>query len=167
MGTLQVQKVNWWHERLADWMLAHPDRDIKDAAPEFGCAVGTLYIVKNSDAFKQYWSERSKELSTGIVTTLKDKLLAVTELSLDALQAQIEAKGALTPADTLIDVANMGLKNLGYSADRTSPPPTVNVNISADILAEARARMTNTFGSKLQTPLDRQAPLIEEVALDG
>src|SRR5690606_26792995 len=63
---MQLKTVNWWHQQLADWMFLNPDKPLKDAARIFGTSVNYLYLVKNSDAFKVYWSERRRLRDTNL-----------------------------------------------------------------------------------------------------
>ncbi len=157
MGKLQIQKVGWWHERLADWMIANPDKDLKDAATYFNCAVNYIYIIKNSDSFKQYWASRSEEASNCLVSDVKDKMLAVTEVALDRLADKLQSQGELMPMDTLVGVVSMGMKSLGYGA-RAGPVVQVNqVNVSPELLAEARRRMEASYSISLAPAADTTA----------
>jgi hypothetical protein len=148
VAKLQIQKVHWWHERLADWMIANPDKFLTDAAKFFDCNVQTLYLIKNSDSFKSYWAQRSHEASHAIVSDIKDRMCAVTEIALDRIEEKMRKEEMLLGIDTYLDVAKMGLKGLGYGAQK-GPAPTVNVNINQvnpELLAKARERMQAAFG---------------------
>lgn len=147
--------VSWWHEALADWMLQNPDLTIKDAAAVFGVTPTYLYMLKNSDTFKTYWTRRRTAVSEGVQDSsagmfgaLHEKLAALAEVSLDALNAkmaQVVAVGgsAQIPVNDLLQTADMALKKLGYG----SPGPgdgtktTVHVTVTSDLLAQAREKM--------------------------
>lgn len=158
--SIQVKKIGWWHERLADWMIANPDRSLGDAAAHFNCSRAWLSIVKNSDCFKIYWSTRSGDFSTTLndraVDTLmgiKEKTAGVTEMALEQLASRMELTGDVMPVATLLDVANLGLKSLGYQAKAASAAPTVNVNVglvSAEDLARAREKAQAQFNLKAE-----------------
>lgn len=146
MGKLQVQKVSWWHERLADWMIACPDQNIADAAKYFDCHPNTLSIIKNSDSFKQYWSTRSAEASSAVVTDVKDKMLAITEVALDNISNRLKMQGSVMPIDTLVGITAMGMKSMGYGVSK-SPTVVINNNgVDPALLALARERIQNKFG---------------------
>jgi len=166
--SIQVKQIGWWHERLADWMLANPHLSMGDAAKHFDVTRTWLSIVKNSDCFKIYWATRSGEFSnvltekvTDSIIDLRTKTAAVTELALDELSRRLDGAPEAIPMDTLLDVSQMGLKALGYGAKAASPSPTVNVNIStglvsAEDLANARKRALEGYGissepAKLET----------------
>lgn len=162
MATNQVQKVNWWHERLADWMIANPQANIKDAAKEFNCSVQALYLIKNSDAFAIYWATRSGDFSEALknkaldhTTAVMEKTAAVTDQALDALGARLANQAEVMPIDQLIDISNMGLKALGYKASKNSSTPGVTINnfaVDPAALERARERIKSQFGTEAEKP---------------
>lgn len=146
----QVQKVNWWHQRLADWMLTNPDKNIKDAAIVFDCHLQTLYMIKNSDSFKLYFQQRSNELTEGMrgemVATfceLPEKLGALADMTLDALSDRVATKGRDIGVQELNSLADMTLKRLGYGAAKAGDTNVTvnNLSVPAEAVARARARM--------------------------
>lgn len=162
----QVQKVGWWHERLADWMLANPQLTLGEAAKHFECSRTHLSIIKNSDAFRIYWATRSGDFSNALVekatdtlTGIQEKTAAVTEMALDAIAARLETCAEVTPMDQLIDISQMGHKALGYGAKANTPSPTVNVNISTGLvsaadLEKAREKALEKFGVNAEKPAE-------------
>lgn len=153
MGQLQVKKTNWWHERLADWMLANPQCNIKDAAQLFNCHVGTLYLVKNSDAFQVYFRERSDALSSAVsdstvsaLTSLPEKVAALADAALEQLTERVLVKGRDLPVENLTSISDMALRRLGYGAPNAgaqqAPNVTTNVFVAnADEVNRARERL--------------------------
>ena len=171
MAKQQVAKVNWWHQRLCDWMLANPDLDIKDAAVVFNCHVQSLYIIKNSDCFKLYFQQRSNELTSGVqgdmiaaMSALPEKLGALADLTLDALTERVAAKGRDIPTQELNSLADMTLKRLGYGAAKGGETNVVvnNLAVSAEAVAAARARM-----EERNKPVQKllEAPPVKESSL--
>lgn len=163
MGQLQVQKVGWWHERLADWMIANPNRTLKDAAKEFDVTPTAVYLIKNSDAFAIYWATRSGEFSEALknravdhTTAVMEKTAAVTDQALDALAARLEGQAEVMPIGQLIDISNMGLKAMGYKASKNSAPAggvNFNVNmVDPAALARAREKLKSQFGTEAAEP---------------
>ena len=163
MATNQVQKVNWWHERLADWMIANPNKNIKDAAKEFDVTVQALYLIKNSDAFAIYWSTRSGDFSEALknraidhTTAVMEKTAAVTDQALDALSARLESQAEVLPIGQLIDISNMGLKALGYKASKNAPAGAGvvinNFAVNPEALERARSRMKQQYGTEAAEP---------------
>lgn len=144
MGALQIQKVNWWHERLAEWMLKNPTRNLKDAAGDFNCAVGTVYLIHNSDAFKEYWAKVSGGVTSGVSDHIVEKARTVAELALDQLIDKLQIPGSVSAADAT-DTANKMLHRLGFGATPAGlPAPSVTVNVvqaTPDALQAARAKV--------------------------
>lgn len=163
--------VAWWHEALADWLIQNPDKHAKDAAVVFDTSPSYIYTLKNSDTFKSYFAGRRKQLSEGVddkamtmFGTLSDKLAALAEASLDALNARMEQvtlagdKSAM-PNEQLLQTADMALKKLGYGvpAQGAGSGPMnltqVNVNVSADLLAAAREKMAKLYRTQVTPPV--------------
>jgi hypothetical protein len=169
--SIQVKKIGWWHERLADWMVANPEKQLGDAAKHFDCTRAWLSIVKNSDCFKIYWATRSGDFSNALndkavdtIMGVKEKVGAVTELALDEIARRLDTQGEVMSTDTLLDITSMGVKSLGYGAKASTPSPTVNVNVglvSSEALAKARERAQMTFGLKTEEPAKPAKPPID------
>lgn len=170
----QIDKVGWWHERLADWMLANPDRTLGEAAREFNCSQAWISIIKNSDSFRIYWELRSTAVSeevesrtAGTIVGIKEKTAALTELALDQLNARVERNGVVMPVGELLDIAQVGLKSLGYGANKTAAPAAVNVNIGLvdqATLQKARERALSQFN--LQTEEKAGADVVSRPPLE-
>jgi hypothetical protein len=144
-------------------MLSNPDKPLKDAAKFFNCSINYLYLLKNSDSFQVYWRQRRKEFegaliegSVDLVGQLKDKIGALAEVSIDALQARVERATLVgpdadkIPSTFLLQTADMALKKLGYGIPELPPAPTgsvgaintqVNVTVSSEVLEEARKKL--------------------------
>ena len=142
--SVQVQKVGWWHERLADLMIAHPHATLGEIARHLGKSQAWISIVKNSDVFVDYWKRRSGEHSAAVTDGVKNKGFAAAELALDHLLAKLDAPEAtLMPAETLLSIVDINMKRFGY--DNTAQrPPVFNFNLGAatpEQLAEARQRL--------------------------
>lgn len=175
----QIQKVSWWHERLADWMLANPQGTIKEAAIVFGCHQQTLYIIKASDAFKAYWNFRRRQIETDLtqrtgdsIGGLMEKTAAVAEMAMDQILEQLESNqkamdvGApIIPHDELRSTADMAMKKLGYGLAGPAPgaaavatQTNVSVTIDASLLAAAREKMKQLHGIDVAAPLSIPPP---------
>lgn len=178
--SVQVKKIGWWHERLADWMIANPELTLGDAAKFFQCSRSWLSIVKNSDCFKIYWSTRSGDFSQHLndrtadtIMGIKEKTAGVTELALDEIGRRLELEAEILPMGSLLDITKMGQKALGYTATANTASPTVNVNVglvSAETLEKARERAKESFGLKAEParavvserpPIDPDAAMAE------
>lgn len=171
MGQLQVQKVNWWHERLAEWMLANPDKDLKAAAVVFNVTPTTIYLVHNSDAFREHWAKVSGRVTKGISDPIVEKCRAAAEIALDALMPKLQLPTA--SAELLLDTANTLMQRMGYAATAGGPAVQVNVNtVDPAALAAARNRVIEITGRAQHVP-EREAqptlpaPKAEETPPEG
>lgn len=171
MAALQIQKINWWHERLADWMIANPEKNLKEAAKEFDVTPQSIYIIKNSDAFQIYWGTRSGDFSKALEqatrdhrTSVSEKAAAVTNQALDALADRLDTTSDVLPIQNLIDISNMGLKHLGYGTKGQQAGGGVNVQVNmvtAEALERARARMKQVYSVEAEEPAQPQLPAPE------
>lgn len=155
----EPQKVNWWYERLVDWMLLNPERTLGDAAREFNVSQPWLSVVKNSDAFKAYYEARSAAFSDKLegqaincLTGVKEKVTIAAEAALDEINRRLQTTGAVLPLRDLMDIAKMDLAKQGYSATaKQSASSSVVVNIGSGIsraeLAAAREKMRLISGA--------------------
>lgn len=169
--------VSWWHEQLADWMLLNPDRSIKEAAIVFDVGVNYLYLLKNSDTFKEYWNQRraarEAKLDDNVgemLGTVQNKVSAVADIALDQLLEQLEKNQAAQSAgapiithDELRSTADMALKKLGYGlpapGNGASPVQNTQINVSIDagMLSEAREKMKKLHGVQTYIPEEPKA----------
>lgn len=148
-ASVQITKVNWWHERLADKMLSEPHLTLTEIAKQLGCTLTWLSIVKNSDVFKDYWCLRSKAHSEAITSGIKEKSAALAEMSLDVLIEDTEMQIKLGTMTSREARANLELVTKRFGFDGTAQPQApgatvVNLNlamVNKELLAEARAKM--------------------------
>lgn len=173
--SVQVKSVGWWHERLADWMIANPSLTLGDAAQYFNCSRAYLSVIKNSDCFRIYWATKSGDFSkalndraVGDLLSLKEKAQGVAEQALDELAERLELEAKVMPVKQLQDLAEMGLKTAGYGARASDPSPTVNVNVGLvppEALERARELANKKFGINAEPanpkpPIDLEATLV-------
>lgn len=153
-----------WMEQLADWMLLNPGAALKDAASYFNVTPGYISMVKNSDVFKLYWEQRTAEFRSEVnkvavdsMSSVSEKTTTMTELALDHLIDKVDRTGRAMDVVQLQNIAELGLKSLGYGANKNSAAPSVNVvvntgAVSRDELERARQRMREAHGV-LPSPL--------------
>ena len=156
MSEVQIKKVGWWHERLVDWLIANPDKDLAASAAEFNCSRSWISIIKHSDVFKSLFAERSGVASDTILAGVKERLTAVAETSLDLVQERLDQNGKVMPYEELLETSSMALRSLGYGIKSNSAPlaSPVNVNITQQVLSDARTLREKTI-------LERQANVVD------
>lgn len=149
-ASVQIQKVNWWHERLADIMIANPHATLGEIAQALGKSQAWISIVKNSDAFIDFWRQRSAQHSAEVTSAIKAKGFAATELALDKVLEKLDTPAAeLIPVETLLNIVDVNMKRFGYNNAPTNAP-VLNINLGAttpEQLAEARARLRDRSGA--------------------
>lgn len=148
MAQVQLKEINWWHEAIIDWMLANPEKKLRECAEHFEVSVSWLSVIKNSDCFKALWEARREGYSHHVDQSLTQKLTTVAELSLDAQMEKLEVMGPLMDMEDLRKVGKDAITALGYGK---SPSVQINNNgdgdvnmlsVDADTLAEARQRIS-------------------------
>lgn len=146
MAQTQIKDISWWHESIIDWMLANPEKTLRQCAEHFEVTQSWLSVIKNSDCFRDLWETRRADYSSRVNEGLSSKLTRVAELSLDAQIDKLEAMGPLMELDDLRKAGNDAIRALGYGAK-----PSVNITteggdatilaVDSDTLAEARRRI--------------------------
>jgi hypothetical protein len=157
-------KINWWYERLVDWMLLNPEKLLGDAARHFNVTQAWLSVVKNSDAFKAYYDARSAAFSSKIedagISTLigvKEKVASAAELALDEIHNRLATTGKVMTLNELMSIAKLDLAAKGYAATAKSAPPGVavyinNGGVNRAVLEAAREKM-KLLGGVSSSPL--------------
>ena len=131
----RIKKVNWWHEAIIDWMLAHPDEKLYDCAEYFNKTQAWISSIINSAAFKELLQQRKLMHSHYLSLTLTEKLEAIATQSLNVLEEKL-SDPALVKAMSLgaaRDTAEMALRNLGFTA-RSEGAITINAGNNANVV---------------------------------
>lgn len=146
--SVQIKSVSWRHEALADLMITKPYATLGEIAKELGFTLSWVSIVKNSDAFKDYWTLRRRVHADAVTSGIKEKAAALAEMSLDILIEATEAGIASNSisASEARDNLELVTKRFGFdgSASQQSHVQQVQLNIgiaSAEALASAREKM--------------------------
>jgi hypothetical protein len=148
--------LHLWYDELARFMIANPHMKKKDVARHFNKAPQTVYLVTNSDTFKQYYRERMDHMH-GANVSIAEKQAAVTEAALDHLLEDLTGSSAemkLNPME-LKEIANDGMKALGYGIPKgppAAPSVAIQFNISKGEIEEARKLLLEKHGVQAQLP---------------
>lgn len=174
--------LKWWYEQLADWMILNPSEPLKSAAAIFKVTPNYLYLIKNSDAFREYWEARRKrqedkvsEVHIDRMIGVREKITSLADMALDNLMESLEEhqRGARVGApqlshDALLETANMALQKLNYGVPALPSGggnAQVNVTINSDLLANAREKMKEVYGIEGATAsIEKQKVLELEAA---
>lgn len=169
--SLQILKVNPFHEQLALYMIAHPSATLSQTAKHFKYSAPYISIIRNSDAFKVYYQSLvARQIEK--LEPIMQATTAMTELALDKINKKLEDIGDELSVTELKEIADMGLKRLGYGAALKGPAGP-NINISAQNgfvvvdrgdLDEARRRMAEVHGVG-SSPKQLAAPVLDATVL--
>lgn len=147
----EIQSIRYRHEAIARWLLANPHRLLRECAQELGFTQAWLSSVINSDTFRVYMRQLSKEADSLVIYDIPAKLRGLASMSIDALTEQMEATLAagVTAGDRefVKSTAEMALHKLGYAPQsRVQPSGTTNIQnnvfmVDAEALRDARQRI--------------------------
>jgi len=142
MAQVQIKKVNSWHERLADWLIANPAKTQGEAAKHFGVTQAWLSVVKNSDAFQDYFRQRSDAASAVIIHGVKEKMLGAADQAVSELSRRLEHPQTLTMQQLLDVTDTMTKRTMAPQLQAAQGPQQLHLHmVPKAALAEARAAM--------------------------
>lgn len=158
--SVQIAKVNPWHQRLADWYIANPSATLNETAKEFKKTPSWISIVKNSDAFQDYFQRLSIQHSEAVSQSVRERTLALADQSVSQLQQALDdsaTTGIALPPATLVTIADMALKRTGHGEAKASGPQVVNNVIgmvSREELAKHRQVMRGADREAIEGAID-------------
>lgn len=136
MRSKPLQKLSLRHDSIAEWLAANPEKPLKDCAEAFGVSMSMLYRLTNSDSFREYLRSRKEELFARLVPTMREKIAAVADMSLDKLAEQVEKSDDPVYA---LEVADKMLHRLGYAPTKGPTEIVIgNKNVQTNTFAVSR-----------------------------
>ena len=162
MSKRQLQKVNWWHESIIDWMLENPDHKLGECAEYFKKTQAWISVIIHSAAFVDLLEQRKMLHAHMVSMTLTEKLEGIAHQSLESLEKAMKKTEDedLMSVGCARDTADMAMKLLGYSARSSgaininAPGAQITLGVaSQESLARAREKMKNITYNNL--PRDR------------
>lgn len=159
----------WYHESIMDWMIANPDKPLKELANFIGKSPSTVSMIVNSDMFKAALSRRREEYRLHHDLGIIQKQTRIAHASMDAILSTLEKKRDTIPIQELREISDSALARLGYGTEPASAPVNVNVNnqatvvvpVTAQDLAEARMAFRQVQELKRALPAPRPPDVIE------
>lgn len=141
--SVQILSISHRHAAIADLMLAEPTLRKGEVAKRMGVSQSWLSIVINSDTFKEYWASRRGSFEQEMREKLLRQQLSVASKVYDKMDGMLDNED-LKPQEVLATGDHI-LKALGYEPrgkTRVTETKTIEHSVDADVLADARARMT-------------------------
>jgi hypothetical protein len=164
----------WWFSAIADLMIRHPDKKLKDIAAMLNKHPSYLSIVTNTDMFREYLAQRKEAWRQEHDHALRAKLTDVATHGLDIVLEHIQTKRAQIPLNAALKITESALDRLGYAPDaapavvvnntQDNRQQTVNIaGLSTSDLEEARSALRRSEQVKIGTSF---APELAEPALE-
>lgn len=130
-------RVRYTHDAMIDQLIARPEMSQGELATMFGFTQAWISIIVNSDAFKKRMTERKATLVDPMISaTVNDRLLAVTNRSLEVLAEKLSLPTASIDPDLALKAAALGVRSLVPQQSQT-----VQVNVDLASLAENMLKM--------------------------
>src|SRR5688500_6296380 len=107
MSGYQIQKVNDWHQALADFIIQFPQARNKEIAHHFKVSVQWVGMIRRSDAFQELMRSRREVHRELVSASVINKVEALADQAIDEISRQME-QGNI-PIEHVKDVAAMSL----------------------------------------------------------
>lgn len=152
---VELQNISHVHEAIMNWMLANPDKSLKQCAAEFGYTQAWLSTMIHSNLFQARLREKQEHVFSGLATNINEKLVAGANMGMEKLVEHLEKS---EDPKFIKETTTMMLDKLGFGASlRTGAPAPGNVSnvqnnfymASPADLAQARGRIS---GGVLPSP---------------
>lgn len=134
MPRFEPHELSTIHEAMADYLIMNPTATNIELAIEFSRTPVWVGYVRNSDMFKVLITNRKNSLLDPILTmTLEQKILAITEKSLDVVMEKLEtgnsADLALKTLETIGKVQGYGARQAGVTINNVNAGQVQQTNI--------------------------------------
>lgn len=144
--SVQIKKVNSWHQALAAWLIANPAKNQSEAAKHFGVTQAWLSTVINSDAFQDYFRQLQAEHTSSLLAPVVEKVRAAADQAVSEIQARMNTDITKFSTKDLLEVSDVMLKRAGYQGagarGAASAPQVIQVfQVSRETLEESRRAM--------------------------
>lgn len=123
MAQVQIKDLNHTHEGILRWLVANPDRPLRECAAVMGVTQAWLSVIINSDLFRARLDELQREYTFSLTQTLEEKLTTATNIALDRLITELEHS---SNEEFVLSAADKLLKSKGFGAKASAAPVQVN-----------------------------------------
>lgn len=146
MAEIQIVELNHRHMAIAEYLLANPSARLTEVAAAVGLSPSWVSVVTNSDLFREYLRQRSREINDVVHISLQEKVQGIAHRAVEKLGEAVD--NSQDPA-FLLAAADKTLHRLGYGAKQgpvvnvngaqAAPPPATHVDIT--IIQQAREKV--------------------------
>lgn len=164
----------WWFSALADAMIRHPDKRLKDIAVMLNKSPNYISMIVNTDLFKEYLAQRKEAWRVEHDHALRAKLTDVAHHGLDIILDKLQTQKSQIPLSAAKAITESALDRLGYAPD-SSPAVVVNNSVqdnrqqsvtinglSASDLEDARNALRRVEQARIGTSFAPVAELASE-----
>jgi hypothetical protein len=120
----QLLNVSHVHDAIMNWMIAHPDRSLRECANAFGYTQSWLSTMIHSNLFQARLKEKQAAHFSGLSATLNEKLVVGADIGVTKLVEKLETS---EDPKFIKETTNMFLDKLGFGA-ATRVPGAQQVN---------------------------------------
>ena len=161
---MELKKLSHRHEEVLMWLLLNPDKSQRDCARELNFTEGWLSQIISSDLFQIRLAELREQDFNVSVLSLREKLTAVANLSLEKQLEKLELENDF---DKIQKAGDSALKRLGYGIGKQEGPqapaqPGVVINNQTLVLSETNRDSLQAARNLLEVHKRLTPPLTSE-----
>jgi hypothetical protein len=144
MANDKVQNISHTHDQIMNWLIANPERPLKECADYFHYSQTWLSILIHSDAFQSKFKERQDAVFTQVMQDTPAKLKALADIAVEQLADKLTTN---TDKKFALDAFDKIMHRAGYAPASQKNPNGTNITqnnlymVSADALKSARESM--------------------------
>lgn len=136
----EIQRISHTHDQIMNWLIANPERSLRECADAFGYTQSWLSCLIHSDVFQAKFRERQDSVFSRIASNTEEKLTGLANMVAEKLSEKVEAS---QDPKFLLDSFDKIMHRAGYAPNSKAVPqaPTVQNNffVSRSELEQARA----------------------------
>lgn len=161
MAQVQIKDLNHTHEGILRWLIANPDRPLRECAAVMGVTQAWLSVIINSDLFRVRLDELQREYTFSVTQSLEEKLTTAADIALDRLITELEKT---TDSEFVLSAADKLLKSKGFGAKASAAPVQVNnyniQGVDASFLSAQREVLTKA--AQVENEADVEDAAVED-----
>lgn len=144
MDKWQPQKLSHRHDAVLHWLIANPDRPLKDCAECLGYTPQFIYMLVGSDMFQAEYRRRCEEAGTLAVHSTIGRLSGLANLAIEKARERLD-DDLVPPSEKFIETTMKNtLAALGYTAGPSQPNGNggnhLHIHVQKEDLDRARER---------------------------
>ena len=142
--------LTYRHQGVIDWMLANPDKPLKEAQEATGFTPQYLYILRRSDFFRAEYEKRRAELDAAVHMEMVDKWTELEEAVIE--KALLKLKGPVS--EGFLNTAMQTISKRREAPEQKGNVTNFNFLASPEAIMQARARAAELARGRSAEVLD-------------